>query len=58
MWNLTSWYCKAIKGRARPVFLQNQNWNGTYIVYSGNTTPEEALALKAVNSGTSPINFL
>ena len=57
MWNLTSWYCKAIKGRARPVFLQNQNWNGIYKVYSGNTTDPE-LALKAVNSGTSPINFL
>ena len=27
--NLTSWYCKAISGSARPGFLLNQNWSGT-----------------------------
>ena len=25
---LTSWYCKAIKGKARPGFLLNQNLKG------------------------------
>ena len=32
---LTSLYCRAIKGSAKPGFLQNQNCNGIYKVCAG-----------------------
>ena len=29
IYNLTSWYCKAINGKANPILRQNQNCKGT-----------------------------
>ena len=31
---LTSWYCKAINGKAKPAFLLNQNLKGMKLVES------------------------
>jgi len=33
--NLTSWYIKAMRGRASPGFRLNQNWKGTGRVVAG-----------------------